>query len=434
MADNKELMLSKSVGSPEFIQELLPAAERTALLYHLSYLCLGGFPKLERLIRERALETQLLFGSSEAVLFKCVGTSNNLVKSLLPSLKVAAEKNKPQLARKFLEKAQEWISDIIKDVKEIVKRYDKHNSDVGKSTSDIITVKDETEKKQQQQTGEMQALQKTVDTLEANLKKLNKDIEASEKRIEAKNAEIQAFINKITGSKGEQEKKAAGASAGAAAGAAAAAAPGVAIFSMIVPFVESIFGYISNMVTASSYQATIKTLQGGLSELTDAHRHLKDQEWSIQNQLMDQELKLAKIKIENGQLPSVSHLDEVQKCLSRIQQILVQLQKFWEKVAVLLDTLKDTTFAGEDYIEFLEDMKDEFLKSVEAAKQGWTQFGLSCMKANGIFSVQAKDAYKFLEVNPSSLSKEDWDKEYNHVKDKLENIKPNVPSQKAITH
>ncbi|XP_056306819.1 uncharacterized protein LOC130218605 [Danio aesculapii] len=430
MADSKELVLSDSVSSPEFIQELLPAAERTALLYHLSYLCLGGYPKLERLLRERALETQLLFGSSEAVLFKCVGTSNNLVKSLLPSLKMAAEKNKPQLARKFLEKAQEWISDIIKDVKEIVKRYDKHNGDVAKSTSDIITEKDETEKTQQQQTCEMEALQKTVDTLEENLQKLNKDIEASEKQIEAKNEEIRAFINKITGSKEEPIMK----TPDATSAAAAAYAPGVAIFSMMVPFMESIFGYISNMVTASSYQATIQTLQGGLSELTDAHRHLKDQEWTIQNQIMDQQLNLAKIKIENGQLPSVVHLDEVQKCLSRIQQILIQLQKFWEKVAVLLDTLKDRTFAGEDYIEFLEDMKDEFLESVEAAKQGWTQFGLSCMKANGIFSVQANGAYNFLEVSPSSLSKEDWEKEYNHVKDKLENIKPNVPSQKAITH
>ncbi|XP_073797348.1 uncharacterized protein [Danio rerio] len=429
MANSKDLVLCNSMGSPEFIQELLPAAERTALLYHLSYLCLGGFPKLERLLRERALETQLLFGSSEAVLFKCVGTSNNLVKSLLPSLKVAAEKNKPQLARKLLEKAKDWISDIIKDVKDIVKRYDKHNSDVAKSTSDIITVKDETEKNHQQQTCEMEALQKTVDTLEANLQKLNKEIEASEKQIEAKNAEIQAFINKITSKKEEPTVQTT-----SAMPAAAAIAPSVAIFSMIVPFVEHIMDYICKMVTASSYQATIKTLQGGLSELTDAHRHLQDQEWSIQNKLMDQQLKLAKIKIENGQLPSVSHLDEVQKCLSRIQQILVQLQKFWEKVGALLDTLKDRTFAGEDHIEFLEDMKEVFLDSVDAAKQGWTNFGNSCMKANSIFSVQANDAYKFLEVNPSSLSKEDWEKEYNLIKDKLENIKPNVPSQNAITH
>ncbi len=65
-----ELVLSDTTCNPEFIQELLPSAERTALLYHLSYLCLGGFPKLERLLRERAVETQMLFGSSEAVLLR----------------------------------------------------------------------------------------------------------------------------------------------------------------------------------------------------------------------------------------------------------------------------------------------------------------------------------------------------------------------------
>ncbi len=70
MADCKELVSSDCTWSPEFIQELLPSAERTALLYHLSYLRLGNFPKLERLIRERAVETQMLFGSSEAVLLK----------------------------------------------------------------------------------------------------------------------------------------------------------------------------------------------------------------------------------------------------------------------------------------------------------------------------------------------------------------------------
>ncbi|KAL0156045.1 hypothetical protein M9458_047291, partial [Cirrhinus mrigala] len=68
------------------------------------------------------------------------------------------------------------------------------------------------------------------------------------------------------------------------------------------------------------------------------------------------------------QIPCVSHLDEVQMCLSRIQQILVQLQKFWEKVGSLLDTLKQKTFAGEDWIEELTDLKEQFLESIDAAK------------------------------------------------------------------
>lgn len=65
--NSTEVMIA---NSPDFVKELLPSAQRTALLYHLSYLCLANFPKLERELRERAVETQLLFGSSEALLLK----------------------------------------------------------------------------------------------------------------------------------------------------------------------------------------------------------------------------------------------------------------------------------------------------------------------------------------------------------------------------
>ncbi|KAK2870510.1 hypothetical protein Q8A67_024902 [Cirrhinus molitorella] len=164
---NHKAITHNSTSSLEFIQDPLPSAGRMALLYHPSYLCLGKFPKLERLIRERAIETQQLFGSSEAFPLKCVYTSENLVKSLLPSLKVTAEKNKPTLAWK-------WIGDIISDVKEIVTKYHKHNSDAAKSTSDIIAVKDETEKQQQKQTIEMEEIQKIVENLEGKLHRINK--------------------------------------------------------------------------------------------------------------------------------------------------------------------------------------------------------------------------------------------------------------------
>ncbi len=68
-----------------------------------------------------------------------------------------------------------------------------------------------------------------------------------------------------------------------------------------------------------------------------------------------------------GVIPSPVHLKDVQQCLSRIQQILLQLQKFWEKVGTLLDTLKEKTFVNEDLIEELDDMKDDFLQSIKIA-------------------------------------------------------------------
>ncbi|XDV48221.1 hypothetical protein PO909_017671, partial [Leuciscus waleckii] len=102
--------------------ELTPAAEKIALLYYLSYLCLGKFSNLERTIRSRAVETQTLFTYSDATMTKCVLTSDNLVNTLFPMLVKTVEKKKPTMAVKFLGKAQVWITDIITDVKEIVKR------------------------------------------------------------------------------------------------------------------------------------------------------------------------------------------------------------------------------------------------------------------------------------------------------------------------
>ncbi|KAL7872571.1 hypothetical protein SRHO_G00075540 [Serrasalmus rhombeus] len=118
----KEVVPVTSVWSSGFVEELLPSSQQVCLLYHISYLCLAKFPKLERLLRMRAVETQLLFGSSEAVLLKCVGTSQNLVSSLFPMLIHAVEKNKPVLAIKYLEKARTWIMEIIHDVEKMVDR------------------------------------------------------------------------------------------------------------------------------------------------------------------------------------------------------------------------------------------------------------------------------------------------------------------------
>ncbi|KAK9952869.1 hypothetical protein ABG768_016899 [Culter alburnus] len=398
--DGKDLV-SDSTSCPEFIQELLPSAERTALLYHLSYLCLGNFPELEAVIREGALQTQLLFGSSEALLLKCVGTSENFVTSLLPSLKVAVEKNKPELALKFLEKAKEWISNIIMNVKEIVKRYEKHNHDLCDMNSDIITVKKETEKKQQQQTSEMKELQKIIDGLKEKHLNISEEIEDYERKIEEKNTEIRELISRIRETNFN-------------------------MYSMIVPFVDSIISHIYKTIESTPEKDQLRALHADLSETIEAQKRLKEEEWEIQVKLMENELKLAKLQTENGQMLSVRSLDEVRKHLSQIQKILVQLQKFWEKVGSKLDTLKERTFAGEIWIEDLTDMKEEFLESIYAAEEGWTKFGISCMKANNIFSFQANEAYRFLEINPSSLSEEERQKEYEILKEKLQNIKPNT--------
>ncbi|XP_051969459.1 chromosome partition protein Smc-like [Xyrauchen texanus] len=408
MANSKEVAIKDLASSPEFIQELLPSAERTALLYHLSYLCLGEFPKLERIIRDRAVETQLLFGSSEALLLKCVETSDNLVTLLFPMLKKAVEKNKPNLANKYLEKAIKWIDEIIDDVGKIVKRYEKLNVDVASSTSDISTEKKQTKEQKQQQTSEMKALQKILDDLEKEINNVNEEKNKTEKKMEEKESEIQTFISTLTSKTEESSEKVSGWK------------KSLHVFTRIVPFISNIISYAVKMVTGTTDEPVLKAHTDVLSLLTAEKENLRKQEWEIQNKLMQHQLKLAQLKIENGDIPDANHLVEVQKCLTQIQQILIQLQVFWEKVGSLLNSLKQKTSAGEDMIEDLDDLKEEFLESVEAAKGCWTSFGKSCIKANGIFSIQAKSAYKFLEISPSSLSKDEWQTQYDIVIEKLQ--------------
>ncbi|XP_048030855.1 uncharacterized protein LOC125258076 [Megalobrama amblycephala] len=396
MADSKEVVISDSTLSPEFIQELLPSAERTALLYHLSFLCLGGFPKLERMIRDQAIETQMLFGSSEAVLLKCAGTSSNLVTSLFPILIKAVEKNKPILAVLYLEKARTWIEDIIRAVDDMVTRYDKQSQNVKTCTSDVYQEQNQTEEKLMKQTVEMKALEDSLVKLKVELEKNDSDMAEIDKKNEKSTQELQDLIKK-------NEK-----------------------YSHF--FLWALFGF------GRPYNdAAICAKQAELDRLVHEKDSLRNQRWNIKIKQTDLQLKLANCKIQQGVIPSPVHLKEVQRCLDQIRQILVDLKKFWEKVGVTLGTLKDKTFAGDVLIEELEDLKEEFLNSIEDAKQYWKRFGECCQRAQGIFSVQSKDAYKFLEINPSSLSEAERIEQYTSIMKKLNQINPDGSTRAAIT-
>ncbi|XP_056108113.1 uncharacterized protein LOC130086032 [Rhinichthys klamathensis goyatoka] len=409
MSDSQEIVIA---SSPGFVTELLPSAQRTALLYHLSYLCLAKFPKLERVLRERAVETQLLFGSSEALLMKCVATSKNLVSTLLPALKVAVEKDKSILAIKSLEKARAWITEIIDKVGLMVDRYEKHNHSVASCTSDVILEKAETERKKAQTTKEIEAQEKAVRDLEDQLKNNSEKIAQIETKISEKNQELYNHVK-------ESSSK----------------SSGLGIFSALVPFVGPIVKSIYNAKTEPEAAAKTQVLSSELTQLSIEKSSLMGKEWNIQVRMTDMQLKLASMKIENGSIPDPVHLNDVQKCLSRIQNILIQLQKCWESVSVQLEALKDETFANEHFIEESE-MKEIFLESITSAQGHWKAFGESCLHAKSIFSLQTKDAYKFLETSPSALTPEQWKNEYETVIEELNKINPdpfNPEAPAAIT-
>ncbi|KAK9952596.1 hypothetical protein ABG768_018423 [Culter alburnus] len=255
MSDSQEITVA---SSPDFVTELLPSAQRTALLYHLSYLCLAKFPKLERVLRERAIETQLLFGSSEALLLKCAATSKNLVSTLLPALMIAVEKDKSILAIKSLEKARQWIMEIVEKVGQMVDRYEKHNHSVASCTSDVILEKAETEKKKEQTTKEIEAQETVVRDLEDQLKKNNEKIKEIEANIAQKNAELYNHV-KDTSSKSN----------------------GLGLFAALVPFVGPIVKSIYDAKTGPGVAAKTQVLSSELSQLSIEKSSLMSKEWNI---------------------------------------------------------------------------------------------------------------------------------------------------------
>lgn len=389
-----EIVDDNAIMKADFIQELLPSAERTALLYHLTFLSLGGFPKLERLIRDQATETQLLFGSSEALLLRCVGTSSNLVTSLFPMLKTAVVKNKPVLAVKYLMKAKEWITDIITQVDDIVKRYDKHNESVKTCTSDVFQEQAKTKEKKEKKTDEMKGLKDALAKLKEDLEIVVEKITMNENQIKKNTEELNSFIRRFQEEHGH----------------------------WTVKFLDAFRGYPDAMK-----ESTAIDLDRKLKQLDTEKSLLRNEEWNIKTKQLDLQLQLANCKIRMGEIPNPDNLTEVQKHLNQIQQILIDLQKFWEKVDAILKTLRDRTFAGEEMVD-MEDMKDEFISSIEDAAKYWKKFGVCCQKAQGVFSVQSRDAYKFLEVNPSSLSEDERKKQYLSITEKLNKINPNPPA------
>ncbi|KAL0150646.1 hypothetical protein M9458_054063, partial [Cirrhinus mrigala] len=253
-------------------------------------------------------------------------------------LLTAVQKNKPVLAVRYLEKARTWINDIIRSVDDMVKRYNQQNRSVATCTSDVIQEQKETEEKITKNTKEVESLQEAVDKLEEDLRKHTRHMEELERKIDNKNRELQDHITKSS-------KKRFG------------------VPRALVPF----FAAIQDSITDPAIAAKIQSLNAELSRLNSEKISLQNKEWTIQVHLTDLQLKLATSKIELGVIPSPVHLNDVQQCLSRIQQILIQLQKFWEKVGTLLDTLKEKTFVGEDLIEDLDDLKQEILSSIETA-------------------------------------------------------------------
>ncbi|XP_029576586.1 uncharacterized protein LOC115166849 [Salmo trutta] len=408
-SDTAVVPSNHQMDSPDFIRDLLPAAEKTALLYNMSYLCLAKFSSLEKIIRANAVEAQMLFSSSEALLLLCVSTSDNMVKTLFPMLTAAVEKNKPLVAVKYLAKANQWIHDIIKEVENIVEDYKKLNIGVATATSDVISTKAETEDKKRKLTTEEKVLQNAVKEYNTKLREIQSDLIKVNIKIDIVDKELRELVNGIA----SRNKK-------------------FGIVAAVVPFLGLIINAIQKGVNDPGDRAAIDLAKNKMNQLQQDKTRLSKNEWEAQTEVMKSQMELTRATFDLGSVPDPVHLADVQTCLTRIQMILLQLRSFWEKIGVMVTNLQQKTFAGEDLIDVLSDFKEEFLYSLQVAKEAWKTFSGRCQTVMGMFSVQSKDAYKFLETSPSSLTQKEWQEMYDALTAKLNHFYPALEAKQAI--
>ncbi|KAI4904422.1 hypothetical protein NFI96_008450, partial [Prochilodus magdalenae] len=343
MADSKELVPVYSMVAPGFIEELVPSSKQISLMYHLSYLCLAKFPECERMIRSQALETQLLYSSSEAVLWKCMGTSENLVSTLFPKLVYSMEKNNPAMAVRYLENARTWITEIIQDMDETVQRYDEHNRNVSATTSDIIKEKRKTEEMASKLSTEINAMEDALEKLKQKLKQISNKVTETENQISSKSRELEEYVKRVK--KTDQD---------------------LTIVAAVVPLIGIIVKSIYDAATDTGIAETTKALENQLNRLNSDKNYLKQQEWNLQLKVNEYQKKLAQKKRDHGAIPDPIHLGEVQQCLTKVQNILIQLKSFWEKVLAMLGVIQDKTFTDECLIKDPEE-KDMFVSSIQEA-------------------------------------------------------------------
>ncbi|KAF4095329.1 hypothetical protein G5714_024407 [Onychostoma macrolepis] len=290
---------------------------------------------------------------------------------------------------------------LIINLKPVIIRYDKHNQSVASFTSDV-TEKTETENKLAQANKEIDALEKAVIDLNQELWKNNQEIGQIEETIAQKNNELQCHIRESSNKNN-----------------------GLCIMALLIPFVGPLIKSIYDSQAGQAVAAKPQAISNQLSQLSNEKPNLRIKEWNIHVRLTDMQLRLSDLSLLMSALccSNPVHLNDVQTCLTRIQQILIQLKKFWETVSVLLEFLKNETCANEHLIGEYE-IKEIFLQSITEVQKHWKDFGESCLNARGIFSLQTKDAYKFLETSPSSLSPEEWKRHYDSVIVQLNKISP----------
>ncbi|KAJ8246549.1 hypothetical protein GJAV_G00252620 [Gymnothorax javanicus] len=392
---------------PQSLQDLVPAAKKMALLFHMSYHSLAKFPDLVRIIGANAVEAQKAFDSSEALLWQCISTIDNMVTSLFPMLKAAVEEREAPLAVKYLGKARGWIEAIIGDTDQMVDQYGKLIQSVARATNTINTVKVQTDQKNKKLIEEQKALKDKVAGFQIQEKEKQSELAENENMREAACKDRQKVVDEIA----DRNRM-------------------FGVIAAMVPLIGFLIDATQRAINDSEDRDRLMMAQDKIKVLRDERANLSHELGTIQAELMHWQLKLSKSSIKLGAVPDPVHLTNVQQNLTRVKEILLQLKSFWKKTEVLIRYLEQKTFVGEEMIDFTEESKIELLQTIRFAREAWITFKKECKKSSLKYAVENKDAYKFLETDPSSLTDEEWKKQYKDLKTRLKNLNqtPTAPA------
>ncbi|KAJ8001954.1 hypothetical protein DPEC_G00174770 [Dallia pectoralis] len=288
--------------------------------------------------------------------------------------------------------------------------YQNLNVGVGSATSDVDSTEHETDDKINKLTAEQQSLQDAVNTYTAKLHDIQIELNDCNSQINRAENELKTLIDNIS----SRDSK-------------------FAIFAAVCPFLGWMVDDVKKEINNPKDNAAISSAKRKLDDLQQRKSLLIRNEWTGQTELINNQMKLTRAAFDLGAVPDPVHLAEVQKYLNRIQDILLKLKSFWENIVLLLDNMENHTFAGNAFIESLQKpkFKKHFLRFLDAASTGWNHFKGGCSKVITMFSVQSKDAYKFLEISPSSLSKEEWQVQYDEVNAQLQGFYPALLAKQA---
>ncbi|XP_069054741.1 uncharacterized protein [Lepisosteus oculatus] len=321
MAENKVQAGFHAVQSVIQLQELVSVVQKAAVLFKVSYFSLCQYPDLETKVHQGGTESRKLCISTAATFLQCANVGTDIMKRVFPAIRQAVRDQQMQSARVSLELSKTLIQKMCSDVQNVVEKYESLNGSVAGTCSDVKAVRESEQQEREKKTQEAEALRAQAHALKDRLARLNEEKAQVGQQIQDKLAE-------------KRQRQ------------------------------GGCWAY-----SDKSNNARLSALEGELRYLYGQDNCLTREIWDNAAELNRMQAVYSQVLVEIGKLGKPKQLQEVQRCLSRVQQILLRLHNFCDTARVAIASLGQKTEAGESFLDYIQDFKEEYLKSLDEAEQ-----------------------------------------------------------------